>query len=179
MAVSTLHHVLPDMPPPHPQPHIVVQPASTTTPTAITSGNAVTMTTSPIPHYASSTMSSIAFILLIFIIILTLVVAVLAVKPSPALLGETRGESGEIIETRMPYKYTGLRKRLRKLYLTVRARAESAVGRVLKSKTAIEIARITGMYREFAEEYTAAMYGPGRLDEETVSRIERLARNEA
>jgi len=179
VAISTLHHVLPDVPPPRPQPHAVVQPASTAAPTAITNGNTLTAATSPVLRNASSTISSVAFIILIFIIIVVLVVAVLAVKPSPALLGETRGESGGVIETRTPYRYTGLRKRLRRLYLTVRAKAESAVGTVLKSKTAMEIARITGMYKEFAEEYTEAMYGPGRLDETTVSRIERLARNEA
>ena len=136
-------------------------------------------TTSPLLHYASSPVSSIALMILILFILIILVVAILAVKPSPALLGEIRGEPGRVLEASEPYRYTGLRKRLRQLYLSVRARAESAVGIALKSKTAMEIARITGMYRKFAEEYTKAMYGPGHPDEEAVLRIERLARNEA
>ncbi|MCE4620125.1 MAG: hypothetical protein F7C33_03775 [Desulfurococcales archaeon] len=179
MAISTLHHVLPDVPPPHPQTHSVVQPSSTTALATITNGSSLTTTTSPLIHYTSSTISSMALIFLISFIIIILIVAVLAVKSSPALLGEIRREPGRMVEAGTPYKYTGLRRRLRQLYLAVRAKAESTVGIALRSKTAMEIARITGMYREFAMEYTKAMYGPGLLDKETVSRIERLARNEA
>ena len=179
MAISTLHHVLPDVPPPHPKPHAIVQSSSMTAPGTITGGGVATTSTSPILHYASSTVSSIALIFLVSFIILILVIAILIIKPPQVLLGEVRGGPEGAIDAETLYKYAGLRRRLRQLYLAVRGKAESIVGVALRSKTAMEIAMITGMYREFAEEYTRAMYGPEYPDEEIVSRIERLARDEA
>ncbi len=174
---SSIHHVVPDLPPPHPTTTITRRTpilTNTSIPAAINGSSKETLNTT-IQH---TTYGSIAWlILIIVIIIMAIAVAILAIprqqtKRRPGKSGE--GPPGWLPPTL--YNYVGLKASLRKLFLLFRAKAEETLGRSLTSKTASEIASMLGShYRGFADNYNEAMYGPKPPDPSDIDRIKRLA----
>ncbi len=178
MAISTIHHVFPDFPPPIPR---------TTAPTPLPSfkiiNKSVTIpehtVTTHMPMQEGGVYHTIAWIIIIIIIIFITIILIEALTPRKIIIRQASGEQHQpAMKPPTPYNYKGIKIKIRELFLRLRSKLEATLGTNLHSKTVQEISKITGKYKLFAKRYTEIMYGPREPDIETVKELEGLVNDE-
>jgi len=167
--IVTRHHVVPDTP----------QPAAAGADAAAGAGAGAPAAGDPVTAGLAGAFPDPGAALLIAVAAVLVALAVAALVAARREPRDSQGRAGSggggVWDFKPPYRYEGLRARLRGIFLEVRSRLESATGRWLGSATARELAALEPGLQGFAEEYARLMYSRRAPNSDDVERVEGLA----